>query len=59
VPCVEEMNGNDITAVEEFCIMDCKPIITCKYTNFMSYVALMSTDVHEVTFRNSKTCDCW
>ena len=33
-----EMNGNDITAVEEFCIMDCKPIITCKYTNFMSYL---------------------
>ena len=39
---VEEMNGNDITAVVEFCIMDCKPIITCKYTNFMSYVYFMS-----------------
>lgn len=31
-----------LTAVEEFCIMDCKPIITCKYTNFMSYVCFMS-----------------
>lgn len=39
---VEEMNGNDIAAVEEFCIMDCKPIITCKYINFMSYVYFMS-----------------
>ena len=35
---VGKMNGSDITAVEEFCIMDCKPIITCKYTNFISYV---------------------
>lgn len=39
---VEEMNGNDITEVEEFCIMDCKPIITCKYTNFKSCVYFMS-----------------
>ena len=54
VPSVEEMNGNDITAVEEFCIMDCKPIITCKYTNFMSYVYFTCTFVKEVTFRNNK-----
>lgn len=42
---VEEMNGNDTTAIKEFCIMDSKPIITCKYTDFMLCVYFMMTFV--------------
>lgn len=30
----EKVNDNDITVIKEYCIMDSKPIITCKYAKF-------------------------
>jgi hypothetical protein len=38
---VEEMNGNDTAAIRELCIMDNKPIITCKYSDLMLSVNFM------------------
>jgi hypothetical protein len=43
------MNDNDTTVIKEPCIMDSKPIITCKYSKFyLCYTYFMFTFVVEV-----------